>query len=109
MLWVYVAWAFALSAAWLAQSRILKWVFAVSGVFLLIVLPAELWTEAQFDRAGCDGNILKGLHCPDPSFLTKVAIWHGLAGFLGLLYSVFILPFLLMLAFLVEIVVRLRT
>lgn len=91
-IWLFVA---ALLAVWVlraAKSSAAKWIVLVSAVFLAFCFSSALWTNGHLDAVGCEGNIMKGLICPDGTLLTKFAMLHQVMGLLGFIYLCLFMP-----------------
>lgn len=73
-----------------------------SAILVLIAMSSFFWVDGHFAAAGCDGNILSGLSCPDPSFLTRVAIAHAAMGIYALAAGVFAAPAITIIALWLE-------
>jgi purine-cytosine permease-like protein len=74
------------------HHRWLKRVIVVFLVTLTLLFLTASWPPQHLNAAGCDGNALKGLRCPEWRLLTWLAVGHQLTHLLLQLFGLFILP-----------------
>lgn len=77
------------------QLKVTRWVLVISLCVVAFGLCSELWTNDVLKAPTCVGNILKGLHCPDPSLLVKLAIFNKILFVLSFPFVVIVMPLIL--------------
>lgn len=91
-IWLFIAASFAFWVLRHGRSSSAKWVVLVSAVFLAFCFSAWIWAPSHFASAGCDGDMMTGLTCPDGALLTRFAILHQTLALLGLIYFYLFVP-----------------
>ncbi|MEM8978069.1 MAG: hypothetical protein AAGD04_01165 [Pseudomonadota bacterium] len=104
--WFWFLPVFSLLVLVFAKQRWARLVVLLSLLFVGVAYTSVFWTDAHFKAVGCTGGSLKGVHCDEWSFVTKLAAWHGLSFILAGLYVIFVTPYVAIIIFVSEVWVR---
>lgn len=77
-----------------SRQRLARIVVLFSLAFVRLAWSSELWTNGYLTSAGCTGNVMKGLSCPDWPLLTRLAVAHQLAFLAASAYVLLVCPFI---------------
>ena len=91
--WLYGAPVLAGIIAWFSKFWPVRWIMGANAIVPLVGYAAPLWTARYFNSIGCDGNVIKGIECPEWTIIGRIAVWHDSLSFLSVFYVLFIFPF----------------
>ncbi|WP_425040718.1 hypothetical protein [Primorskyibacter sp. S187A] len=108
LLWfvILLCLAAALALLWITQLPNLRWIMAAHLIVAGLTLPVELYGQNVLDAAGCTGNALKGLSCPEWSWLIRVAVFQQFASLLVFAYFTAVFPLVWAVCAVIECVAR---
>ncbi|MBO9408700.1 hypothetical protein J7399_14785 [Shimia sp. R9_1] len=89
-----------------------KWVRVVilaSFIFVGLSRLSDFWTNEYLISAGCGGNVMKGLSCPEMTKMVRLAILHQLSFLVSVFFVAFICPILALFIVVSEWNVRQKT
>ncbi|WP_209087143.1 hypothetical protein [Shimia sp. R9_1] len=80
-----------------------------SFIFVGLSRLSDFWTNEYLISAGCGGNVMKGLSCPEMTKMVRLAILHQLSFLVSVFFVAFICPILALFIVVSEWNVRQKT
>lgn len=96
------------ATGFLCRSKAAKWLLLVGLVFAVVPPLAFVATEVLFDPTDCSGNFLKGISCPPSTPGVRAAGNLFGISMLSLMANMFIWPFAVFAALILEVRERRR-